>query len=408
MTSEERRENRYRRRKAKREERRKARSQACGNFEEIFSYKKLFESAKKCCRGVDWKNSTQNYRFNIATNVAKTRRELLNGTYKGKGFTEFDIVERGKKRHIKSVHISERVVQRTLCDKALVKMFAPAMIYDNGASMKGKGISFAVRRVDKHLRQHYRKHGNEGYVLTFDFSRYFDNANHEPIQAELERRIHDVNVRKLANQCLEAFGPVGYGLGSQISQIAAIMLPNKLDHIIKQELGIKGYARYMDDGYLIHESKVHLKHCLERIKEVCDELGIILNPKKTKISMLKHGFKFLKINFKLTATGKVLKRMSKESVRAMKRKLEKFKKWNENGREVVINGERITKKFTLADACAAYASWRSHMLKGDNYYRVKRMDERFRKLFGVNPANKKEWKEVFACTELETQLRVHC
>lgn len=287
-------------------------------------------------------------------------------------------------------------------------MFAPAMIYDNGASMKGKGISFAVRRVDKHLRQHYRKHGNEGYVLTFDFSRYFDNVNHEPIQAELERRIHDVNVRKLANQCLEAFGPVGYGLGSQISQIAAIMLPNKLDHIIKQELGIKGYARYMDDGYLIHERKVHLKHCLERIKEVCDELGIILNPKKTKISMLKHGFKFLKINFKLTATGKVLKRMSKESVRAMKRKLEKFKKWNENGREVVINGERITKKFTLADACAAYASWRSHMLKGDNYYRVKRMDERFRKLFGVNPANKKEWKEVFACTELETQLRVHC
>ena len=116
----------------------------------------------------------------------------------------------------------------------------------------------------------------------------------------------------------------------------------------------------------------------------------------------------IKINFKLTATGKVLKRMTKESVRAMKRKLEKFKKWNENGREVVINGERITKKFTLADACAAYASWRSHMLKGDNYYRVKRMDERFRKLFGVNPANKKEWKEVFACTELETQLRVHC
>lgn len=42
------------------------------------------------------------------------------------------------------------------------------------------------------------------------------------------------------------------------------MLPNKLDHFIKEKLGIKGYARYMDDGYLIHPSKEYLKECLTR------------------------------------------------------------------------------------------------------------------------------------------------
>ena len=92
------------------------------------------------------------------------------------------------------------------------------------------------------------------------------------------------------------------------------MLPNKLDHFIKEKLGIKGYARYMDDGYLIHPSKEYLKECLTRMKEVCDSLGIILNMKKTKIKKLSEGFKFLQIRFKLTETGKVLRKMSFESI----------------------------------------------------------------------------------------------
>lgn len=262
MNSKERHEARYQRRKAKREAKRLARSQACGDFEEIFSYENLYRSGHICARGVGWKSSTQSYRFNIATNTRKTQLELLNGRYKGRGFSEFDLVERGKKRHIRSVHISERVVQRTLCDKAITPVFAPGLIYDNGASLKDKGISFAVNRVVCHLQRHYRKHGNSGYVLTYDFSSYFDNADHRPVKRELERRLHDDRVRTLANQFLDAFGDVGYGLGSQISQIAAIMLPNRLDHVIKEELGIKGYGRYMDDGYLIHESKEYLETCL--------------------------------------------------------------------------------------------------------------------------------------------------
>ena len=58
MTSAERREIRYQRRKAKREEARRKRSMACGDFEEIFSFRHLYLSGKKCCKGVYWKSST--------------------------------------------------------------------------------------------------------------------------------------------------------------------------------------------------------------------------------------------------------------------------------------------------------------------------------------------------------------
>lgn len=51
------------------------------------------------------------------------------------------------------------------------------------------------------------------------------------------------------------------------SQFLAILYLNELDHFIKEELKIKYYIRYMDDGLIIHEDKEYLKYCLKEIKE---------------------------------------------------------------------------------------------------------------------------------------------
>ena len=60
-------------------------------------------------------------------------------------------------------------------------------------------------------------------------------------------------------------------------------------------------------------------------KGICDELGLFINPKKTQIVKLSHGFTFLKIKYNLTETGKVQERISKDSVTRMRRKLKKFR-----------------------------------------------------------------------------------
>ena len=385
MTSEERHEQRYQRRKQKREEKRLARSLACGGLEEVFSYHNLYASGHICARVASWKCSTQQYRLNLVTNTAVARKQILDGTYKSKGFVEFQLYDRGKWRRIRAVHIGERVVQRTLCDKVIIPLFTPALIYDNGASMKGKGIDFAMNRLNCHLQRHWRKHGMKGGILVFDFKDYFGTANHEPVRKELEKRVHDPRVRDLANMFLDNFGPVGYGLGSQISQISAIMLPNKLDHVIKEELGIKGYGRYMDDGYLIHEDIKYLEYCLKRIDEVCAELGITLNRKKTRIIPIQKGITFLKTKFILTDTGRVVRKMSRPSIRAMKRKLFIFRKWVDSG------------KFTLEDVRTAYESWRGHMRRGDSYFAVARVDEYFKRLFGFHPNDKIKYRRQSLC-----------
>ena len=270
-------------------------------------------------------------------------------------------------RHIRSIHISERVVQRTLCDKVINPTLKPSFIYDNGASTENKGIDFALNRLSCHLQRHYRKYGREGYVLLFDFSNYFANAQHWPVSRELAKRVHDVRIRALANECLDNFGPIGYGLGSQISQTAALMLPNKLDHFIKEKLGIKGYARYMDDGYLIHESRDYLQECLKQIRAVCADLGIRMNEKKTRIVKLQE-LHFLKTRFYLTETGKVRRKMCRKSARRMRRKLKTFRRWMAEGR------------MTEEDIHTAYESWRGHMRRGNSYRVLRRMDRFYKRL----------------------------
>lgn len=369
MTSEERREAKFQRRRARREQRRRDRYALHDDFDWVFSYKHLYRSYRKCRRGVAWKNSTQKYITQAPLNVYTTYKRLQNGTFKSSGFYEFDLFERGKQRHIRSVTINERVVQRCLCDYALVPVLCKSFIYDNGASMERKGYSFAVKRCCQHLREHYRKHGTEGYILLFDFSKFFDRVSHRVVKGILRREFSDDKVIRLTEHFIDAFGDIGMGLGSQISQVLALASASRLDHYIKEVCRIRGYGRYMDDGYLIHSSKDYLQKCLEGIKAICDELEITLNEKKTQIVKLTHGFTFLKIRFFLTDTGKVIRKIYPRSVTRQRRKMKKLVPFVESG------------KLTPADVYASWQSWRAYASNFNANGTVRRMSALYDKLF---------------------------
>lgn len=372
MTSEERKEARYRRRIAARRAKKAARCAAADNYEEVFSYKNLYTSYKCCRRGVAWKASVQKYITQAPLNVLHTHRQLMAGKFKSPGFYEFDLYERGKHRHIRSTVISERVVQRCLCDNALVPVLERTFIYDNGASMKYKGYDFAVRRITQHLQEHYRKHGQEGYVLLFDFSKFFDNVSHAIVKQQLHDQFTDERLLALTEHFIDAFGGKGLGLGSQISQVLALASANRLDHYVKEVLRIRGYGRYMDDGYLIHPSKTYLQECVVHIQAICDMLGITLNRKKTQIVKLSHGFTWLKIRFFLTESGKVVKKIYKRSVTRMRIKLKK------------LHRKMAAGKMTFSDVFATWQSWKSYAEKFDAYHTVQNMAKLYAQLFITN------------------------
>mgnify|MGYP000824256359 FL=1 len=156
MTSEERKEARYQRRKASRQRRREERLKEYDDFDRVKDANNLITAFKKSKSGVDWKASVQRYEMNLLRNINNTVKALESGENVSQGFIVFWLCERGKLRLIKSVHIWERVIQRSLCTNALVPVLQTGLIYDNGASMEGKGIHFALNRLDAHLHRFYR------------------------------------------------------------------------------------------------------------------------------------------------------------------------------------------------------------------------------------------------------------
>lgn len=61
-------------------------------YEEVFSYEHLFKAGNKCCNGVRWKQSTQNFEMNMASYIYELHEQLMSGTYKSKGFNKFTIM----------------------------------------------------------------------------------------------------------------------------------------------------------------------------------------------------------------------------------------------------------------------------------------------------------------------------
>ncbi|MDR2150143.1 MAG: hypothetical protein LBO67_04880 [Spirochaetaceae bacterium] len=372
MTSKKRHEARYQRRKDKRTEKRQQKLSQFDNFGRVTDIDNLYASFLESKSSVNWKESVQRYEANALRNIIEAQRKLIAGESVQKGFVEFTLREQGKVRRIKSVHISERVIQKCLCNQALIPILSNGLIYDNGASIKGKGTHFALKRLITHLSRFYRHNGNnEGYCLLIDFSKFFDSIDHNILFEMLNKEIKDKQILDLTKQFVSVFGNgVSLGLGSQVSQIAAIFYPSLLDHYIKETLHIKYYGRYMDDLYLIHRDKEYLKECLIKIKEVCKKLKITINEKKTKIVLLNKRFVFLKGKYSLLENGRVLRRPCKDSALRMKRKLRKFK---------VLIAE---KKMNYEDVRAAYQSWRGNYKKRFNaYHQIRFMDKLYNDLF---------------------------
>lgn len=360
----------YERRKQKRIDKRNADNKKYDNYDNVFTYEHLLESAKKCKRNVGWKASVQNFFFELFYNIYDIYHSLENKQFKIKHSFVFYIFERGKKRRIRSVHIRERIVQRCLCDYCLTPILNKTFIYDNCASQEGKGTEFALNRLKEHLLRHYRKYGLDGYVLLFDFSDYFASISHAKIMEMFARYITDKDILDLIYKFISMEeGGKGLCLGNQVSQVAALLMASPIDHYIKDKCRVKGYIRYMDDGIVIHNDKKFLEELLIGIQAIADEYGLTINMKKTKIIKISHGFTFLKKKITLKENGKIYMRILRPSVVRMRRKLKKFRLKYDAG------------IMTFDDIQAAYQAWRSYGLKYNAYRSVCEMDKLFYELY---------------------------
>lgn len=329
----------------------------------IYSFSSLYHGLKMARRGVLWKYGPSSYSMNGLRNTLRLRESLLHGTYRIQDYQVFYIHE-PKERRIVATRIKDRQFQRSLCDSYLYKAVTKSFIHDNCACQKGKGVDFALNRMDAHLHKFYRDYGQDGWYLKCDIHHYFAETAHETAKKVMRERIDNEAAYFHVCQIIDSFDEgdkKGIGLGSQVSQLIELAVLDKLDHFIKEHLGIKHYIRYMDDFILLSKDKTVLKNALFMIEQHLVDLGLHLN-RKTQLQPIGKGIEFLKWKFTLTPTGKVVRRMNRCSITRERRKVKRL--------ELKLYKGEIEWK----DLNSSVMSWRANALRGNCYKVVHKMD----------------------------------
>lgn len=334
-----------------------------GYQREIFDGNLLYESFLRAKQGSDWKPQVQKFEMNYLIELAGLQKELESGDYKFQSSTEFTLHERGKERRITGEQIRDRVSKHALCDEILTPEVRKYLIYDNGASVKGRGIDFTRKRLLVHLRKYYQTHhSNDGYILLIDFSKYYDNIRHDRLNERFEKYISNERalgfLRKVIDrskvdvsymddeeyaECMDTvYNSLEYqkvdkslltgekymykhlNIGDQVAQVAGIIYPIPIDNYVKIVKGVKFYGRYMDDSYAIHESKEFLEELLQGIMAIAKDLGITVNTSKTRICKLSSMWRFLQVQYSLTDTGRVIQKINPKRLTTMRRKMKKL------------------------------------------------------------------------------------
>lgn len=336
MTSEERREARYKRRQLRRQRNRQARSDKLGGLEGVFSYHAMFKYGKKCCNGVRWKASTQNFELHLFSGTAKRRRQVLTGKWKPGKTVSFPLRERGKFRIIDAPHITDRQIHKVLTKEVLAPLYCPGMIYDNGASQKGKGPHFHYKRLKEHLRWHYRRHGRTGAMFLMDFHHFFPDAPHALIYERHRELIMDPDLRALADLVVAAVpGGVGMPLGVEPSQQEMVALPSFLDNWMKCQLSIHGMGHYMDDYDAALESRERAEQVKEETIRRAEARGLQVNRNKCHVIDLDKPFRFCKAKFQILPSGRIITHGCRDGMKRARRKMRYFRQQVDAGEKTV-------------------------------------------------------------------------
>lgn len=332
------------------------------DFEKVIDYGNMYRAFRRAKQGKGYKKSSARFELAALDGIHMLIEQLRNKTYTVSTYNEFKVYE-PKERIIQTSSFKDKVIQHSLCDNVIMPKIQRVFLLDNCAGQKGKGTLFGLDRLSEQMQQFYSKYGMDGYILKCDVAKFFYSISHAQLKDIVHHHFADPDICWLCDLFIDSTDGKGIPLGNQINQGFALLYLDGMDKLIKYELGIEYYGRYMDDFYLIHPSKAYLNYCLEVITAYLETLDLILNG-KTQIFPFKNGVSYLGFHTYITSDGRVIRKLKNQNKRNAQRKFIRMAK-------LVAAGNLPPEKFQ-----SSYGAWKNHISHGNCYRLGKSMDDR--------------------------------
>lgn len=202
---------------------------------------------------------------NIITNYEPTEHKIV---------TIYDGVSR-KKREIIVPTFDDLLVQH--CVMEVMRPIIMKPLYEHAyGSIPGRGIHKGKKVIERWIKNDPK---NCKYFAQLDIKKCFPSVPLDKLEKVIRTYIKDGEFVKLFIKASTSSGVKGLPLGFYTSPWCINMYLTKLDHYIKEVLGVKHYMRYVDDMLLFGSNKKKLQKAVnDIIRYTSDELGLTINP----------------------------------------------------------------------------------------------------------------------------------
>ena len=264
------------------------------------------------------------FELNLEENIVRLYRELCSRRYVV-GTSICFIINDSVQREVFAADFRDRVVHHFLYNR-LSPFFEKKFIYDSYSCRKGKGTLFGVRRLQHYIRSCSKNGTEECYVLKLDLKGYFMNVDRNRLYGMIESALpltfeqrdfvlwltKEVIMNEPIVNCrmkgaltdwdglpeekslFYAEDGKGMPIGNLTSQLFSNIYLNCFDYWMKREMKCRYYGRYVDDFYVVHNSKDFLLKLLPQIETYLQgQLGLILHPLKLYLQDIRKGVRFL-------------------------------------------------------------------------------------------------------------------
>lgn len=222
------------------------------DFEKVTDFHNMYRAFRRAKGGKGFRNGAARFDAAALDGVHALIHQLKTKEYRISPYSEFKVYE-PKERVIQTTSFKDKVVQHCLCDNVIMPRLEKVFLYDNCAGQKGKETLFGMDRLSCQMKKFYDRYGFEGYILKCDIRKFFYSISHAQLKDIVEYHFgYDPDVLWLCNLYIDSTPGKGIPLGNQINQGFALLYLDGMDKLIKHELGIEFYGRYMDDFWLIH------------------------------------------------------------------------------------------------------------------------------------------------------------